>query len=40
MEYGYCVFCGKTTLCERHTGQIADKVIEWLICTDCNRETI
>ena len=40
MEYAYCIFCGKTTWCERHTGNIGDKVYEWLICIDCKRETI
>ena len=40
MEYGYCIFCGNTTLCERHKAQIADEIIEWLICIDCSRETI
>ena len=40
MEYAYCLFCGNTTWCEKHTAYIGDKYIEWFICMDCDREIL
>ena len=40
MEYDYCPFCGEKKWRYRKRGYLGNKVIEWFICIDCEREVI
>ena len=40
VEYNYCPFCGKKKWGKRKSAILADEIIEWFICFDCDREII